>query len=132
MVRILTTIAVWISILLVFGMALLQLSLTLGAPLGEYVLGGMHKILPARMRFISGFFSCFFTIVGLSYLQKTGKISTILNAKFADVLLIIYTLFLAYAIIGNGIITKSKKEKYIMTPLSLIGCISSIILLINY
>lgn len=131
MIPIILNIAEWISIVMVFGMALLQLSLTLGAPFGEYVLGGMDKILPGKMRFVSGFFSCIFALTGLSYLQRTGKITPLFNITFANVLLIIYTLFLAYAIIWNGFLTKSKKEKYVMTPLSIIGCISSIFLLFN-
>ncbi|OOM77609.1 hypothetical protein [Clostridium sp. BL-8] len=31
-----------------FGMALLQLSITFGAPFGEYVLGGQNKVLPKK------------------------------------------------------------------------------------
>lgn len=120
-----------ISILLVFGFALFQFLLTLGVPIGEYALGGLHRVLPAKMRFISGLFSGLWTVVGLSYLQRTNKITPIFNGTFINVLLIIYTLFLAYSIIGNGFITKSKKEKYLMTPLSIVGFISSVFLLFN-
>jgi hypothetical protein len=123
--------AAWVSICLVFAFAILQLSLTIGAPFGEYVLGGTHKVLPGNRRFISGAFSCLFFVVGCSYLQKTEIILPIFNVTFVNILLVAYTLFLIYAIIGNGFITKSKKEKYVMTPLSIIGCISSIYLLLN-
>jgi len=85
--------------------------------LGEYVLGGTHKVLPLKKRFVSGSFSCLFIVVGFSYLQKAEIISPAFNALFVNVLLIVYTLFLAYAIIGNGFLTRSKKEKYTMTPL---------------
>lgn len=119
-----------ISIVIVFGFAILQFLLVLGAPFGEYVLGGFHKVLPLKMRLMSGTFSFIFIIVGLSYLQKTRIINSIFNPAFVNILLIIYTLFLAYAIVGNGFLTKSKKEKYVMTPLSIIGFISSVIVLI--
>ena len=130
-ISMLLSIATWISICLVFGMALLQFALTLGAPIGEYALGGTHSVLPTKMKFVSGSFFCLFIVVGLAYLQRADKIAPILNASFVNVLLIIYTLFLAYAIIGNGFLTKSKKEKYVMTPLSIIGCICSVFFLLN-
>ena len=123
-------IATWISVLLAFVFALLHLSLALGAPFGEYVLGGVHKVLPNKMRSISGGFLFIFTMVGLLYLQKSEIINAIFNTVLTNVLLIVYTLSLAYAIIGNWFLTKSKKEKYVMTPLSVIGFISSLIVLI--
>lgn len=119
-----------ISIIMAFGFALLQFSLVLGAPFGEYVLGGSHKVLPPKMRLVSAAFSFIFVIVGLSYLQKAGRIGAILSPTLLNVLLIVYTLFLAYAIIGNGFLTKSKKEKYVMTPLSIIGFVSSVVVLV--
>jgi len=126
---VLRTIATSISIVLAFGMAVLQFLLICGAPLGEYILGGAHRILPARMRFVSGFFSCFFIAVGIAYMQRTGIMAPLFSASFADILRIIYTLFLAYAVIGNSFLTKSKKEKCVMTPLSIIGCLSSVYVL---
>lgn len=55
-------IASLIVAIITFGMALLQLSLTFGAPLGEYVLGGLNKVLPKKMRFLSGTFSFIFIL----------------------------------------------------------------------
>ena len=121
-----------ISIILAFGMAALQLFLTCGAPFGEYALGGSHKILPLKMCITSGTFTIIFVIVGLSFLQKAQTILNVFPNSFINILLIAYTLFLGYAIIGNGIITKSKKEKYVMTPLSIIGFLTSFIMLICY
>ena len=123
-------VAIIISILMVFGCGLLQLSLVFGAPFGEYVLGGQHRVLPIKMRFISGVFSLIFMVVGVSYLQEAGVIGNPLHPVFIKALLVAYTLFLAYAVIGNGFITKSKKEKYLMTPCSIIGFVSSVIVLI--
>lgn len=114
-----------------FGMALLQLSLTFGSPLGEYVLGGQYRVLPKRMRLISSTFALIFTFIGLSYLQRGNVLSIGLNSGVLNVVIIINTLFLAYAIIFNGFLTKSKKEKYVMTPLSIIQVILSVITFFN-
>ncbi|MDP4094418.1 MAG: hypothetical protein Q8920_13770 [Bacillota bacterium] len=110
-----------------FGMALLQLLLTLGAPLGEYALGGQHIVLPKKMRFLSGTFFILWIIVGMAYLQW-GNIANVGFGSLLDkIILILNTIFLAYAIIGNGFITKSKKEKYVMTPFSALLFVCSII-----
>lgn len=37
-----------ICAVITFGMASLQLSITFGAPFGEYVLGGQNKVLPKK------------------------------------------------------------------------------------
>jgi len=123
--------AIIVSIALAFGFALLQLSLVFGAPFGEYVLGGQRRVLPMKMRIVSCFFSLFFVIVGVSWLQVAGAIDGLLHPQFTKALLIIHTLFLAYAIIGNGLITKSKKEKYVMTPISIAGFLCGLFVLLT-
>jgi len=127
----LLNITTFIIIFIVFGFAIIQFSLTLGAPFGEYANGGKYRVLPVKMRFASGFFSALQVIVGLLYLQRTGKIAPIFNITFMNIVLIVYTLYLAYSIIYNGFVTKSKKERYLITPLCIIGFISSVVVLIN-
>ena len=115
--------------LITFGMALLQLSITVGAPFGEYVLGGKNKVLPANMRFVSATFTLIFILVGLIYLQKGSVLNIGFNPMFVNIFIIVNTLFLAYAIVGNGLLTKSKKEKYVMTPFSIIQFVGSMIVI---
>ena len=116
-----------ICAMITFGMALLQLSITFGAPFGEYVLGGQNKVLPQKMRFTSGTFFCIFIFVGMTYLQRGNVLYIGFNPMFVKIVIIVNTLFLAYAIVGNGMQTKSKKEKYVMTPFSIIQFIFSVV-----
>ena len=125
-------IAALICAVTTFGCALLQLSLTLGAPFGEYALGGQDRVLPKRKRFLSGTLSVLWVVFGIVYMQKGEILDMGMNSLFVNVMLTIYTIFLGYAIIGNGFITKSKKEKYVMTPLSAVTFVLSIISLITY
>lgn len=115
-----------ICAIITLGMALLQLSITFGAPFGEYVLGGENRILPKKMRLVSCTFFLIFIFVGMSYLQWGNILYIGFNPVFVKIIIIVNTLFLAYAIIGNGMITKSKKEKYVMTPFSVIQFICSV------
>ena len=114
-----------------YGFFLLQLLLTFGAPFGEYVLGGNYRILPKKMRLISGFFACYFFIAGTVYLSNSNLIGLPVNPMFIRIVLIVNTLFLGYAIFGNAFLTKSKKERYLMTPLSIFGFICSAFVLLN-
>ena len=116
-----------ICAIITFGMALLQLSITLGAPFGEYALGGTSKVLPQKMRLISCTFFFVFIFVGMAYLQWGNILSIGFNSMFVKIIIIVNTLFLGYAIIGNGMLTKSKKEKYVMTPFSIIQFICSVV-----
>jgi len=121
-------VAALICAIITFGMAVLQLSLTVGAPFGEYVLGGQNRVLPKRMRLVSGAFSIIFIFVGMAYLQR-GNIQYIgFSSSFVNIVVIIITIFLACAIVFNGILTKSKKEKLVMTPLSIIQFACSVFL----
>lgn len=120
----------FLSALILFGMALLQLSLTFGAPFGEYVLGGQYKVLPHKMRFMSLGYTILFILVGLVYLQKGRFLSLGFSSVAVQIILIIMTAFYGYAIIGNGFLTKSKKEKYVMTPFSAVQFILSLLTLI--
>ena len=123
-------ITIIVSVIMVFSMALLQFSLILGAPFGEFVLGGQHKVLPAKMRFVSGGCCFVFLLVGLSYLQVAGAVSSLFDPVFVKLLLIAFTVFISFAVISNAFITKSKKEKYVMTPCSIIQLICSLFVLI--
>ena len=114
-----------ICAIITFGMALLQFSITFGAPFGEYVLGGQNRVLPKKMRFISCIFSLIFIFIGMMYLQWGNVLYIGFSSMFVKIIIIVNSVFLAYAIVGNGILTKSKKEKYVMTPFSIIQFICS-------
>ncbi len=63
----------------------------------------------------------------MAYLQWGNILSIGFNSMFVKIIIIVNTLFLGYAIIGNGMLTKSKKEKYVMTPFSIIQFICSVV-----
>lgn len=107
-----------------FLMGVLHLLLSMGAPIGEYVLGGQNKVIPINKRWINVILTFIFLFVGVLYLGKA------ILFQFSEipskVIMIAYSLFLAYAIIGNIFFTKSRKEKAMMIPASVIGFISSL------
>lgn len=110
--------------IITFLIGVLHLLLSMGAPIGEYVLGGQNKVIPINKRWINVILTFIFLLVGVFYLDQS------IPVQFSEipsrVIMIAYSLFLAYAIIGNIFFTKSKKEKAMMIPASVIGFISSL------
>ena len=119
-----------ISSIIIFANAFLHFLLLLGLPLGEYVLGGKHIIIPKKLRPLNIIFLILFTFAGISYLQYGNIIHTFINDKILSFIIIIFTIFFGYGIIGNIKFTKSKKEKNIMTPICIISFILSVLLII--
>ncbi|MBD5548304.1 MAG: hypothetical protein HDQ97_13035 [Lachnospiraceae bacterium] len=107
-----------ICAIITFFMSILHIFLLIGMPIGEYVLGGQNKVIPLNKRWINLVFV--FLFLGLFYLGKSISIPFQFSEVPSKIIMIVYSLFLAYAIIGNIFFTKSKKEKVMMIPASII------------
>lgn len=110
-----------ICAIITFFMSTLHILLLVGMPIGEYVLGGQNKVIPLNKRWINLVFALVFLFLGVFYLGKAAYIPFKLSVIPSKIVMIVYSLFLAYAIIGNTFFTKSKKEKVVMIPASIIG-----------
>lgn len=64
-------------------------------------------------------------------MQRAGIIYLNVNRTFSNIVLIIFTIFIASSIKFNFKITKSKKEKYVMTPLSVITFVNSVFVIFS-
>lgn len=101
---------------------ILNILLILGLPLGELTMGGQNKVLPGNMKILA-----FFSLLGQIFaiilvLQGGGYFKLWFSYGITRTLCYIYACFLILNTIMNAI-SKSKKEKYIMTPLSLVASI---------
>lgn len=111
-------------------MCCLHVLLLLGVPIGEYVLGGEDRVIPKKRRYINLISVCAFFFLGLFYLGKAEIISFRISNSFSNGIMIMYTLFLTFAIIGNIFFTKSRKEKIVMIPASVVGFVCSFFTLV--
>lgn len=106
---------------LIFGiLALMTLLVTLGFPLGEYTLGGKYKVLPKRMRLVSAS-SFIIQMLAIIVILYVGQI---ISLNFSSSIARGLCLFFGFYLIVNSVMnffSKSKKEKYVMTPLSLLA-----------
>ena len=93
-----------------------------GFPLGELTMGGQYKVFPKKLRIIlvmQLILQIFFVVI---VLQMGGLIPFWFSENATKIICIIMAVYLSFNTIMN-VISKSKKEKYIMTPLSAISAV---------
>lgn len=96
---------------------ILSILIICGLPLGELTMGGQYKVFPKKLRFILAgqlILQIFFVII---ILQMGGFIPLWFSNNITRVICIIMAIYLSLNTVMN-FISKSKKEKYIMTPIS--------------
>ncbi|MBZ2132111.1 hypothetical protein K1I99_08590 [Streptococcus gordonii] len=93
-----------------------------GLPLGEYTMGGQHKILPKKFRLAAVISVAIQIFAMIIILQAGGLLPLWLPFKVTKYICFFFAAYLSLNTIMN-MISKSKKEKYVMTPLSLIVAI---------
>ena len=93
-----------------------------GLPLGELTMGGQHKVFPGKLRLVlvsQLFLQVFFVII---VLQAGGHIGLWFSEKTTRIICIVMAVYLSLNTLMN-LVSKSKKERYIMTPLSLTAAV---------
>ncbi|KAB8130780.1 hypothetical protein F9U64_14055 [Gracilibacillus oryzae] len=98
------------------GISVFQILLACGYPLGEFALGGYYKVLPVKLRVVSGVNALVLLIFAVVLLLHSNIISGI-DLISVKILIWGITVFLGINTIAN-LISRSKKERYVMTPLS--------------
>ncbi|WP_297639696.1 hypothetical protein [uncultured Clostridium sp.] len=118
--------------IILFGANLvLTFLVTLGMPLGEYTLGGNYKVLPNKLRIFSGISLIIQLFAMIIILEIGGFITTGIPLHMSKFIFSFIATYLSIKVISN-LFSKSKKEKYIMTPLSLITSICFWLTIINF
>ena len=93
-----------------------------GLPLGEFTMGGQHKILPKKFRIMAAISVAIQIFAMIIILQAGGFIPLWLSFKVTKYICFFFAAYLSLNTIMN-MISKSRKEKYVMTPISLIAAI---------
>ena len=104
-----------------FGViAIMTVLVACGLPLGEYTMGGQHKILPKKFRLAAVISVAIQIFAIIIILQAGGLLPLWLSFKVTKYICFFFATYLSLNTIMN-MISKSKKEKYVMTPISLIA-----------
>ena len=106
-----------------FGViAIMTVLVACGLPLGEFTMGGQHKILPKKFRITAVISVAIQIFAMIIILQAGGLLPLWFSFKITKYICFFFAAYLSLNTIMN-MISKSKKEKYVMTPLSLIAAI---------
>lgn len=101
---------------------ILSVLLICGLPLGELTMGGQYKVYPGKLRIVlvvQLILQVFFVI---TILQAGGFMPLWFSYESTKIVCIVMAVYLSLNVILN-FISKSKKEKYVITPLSLMTAI---------
>ena len=93
-----------------------------GFPLGELTMGGQYKVFPKKLRIVlvtQLILQIFFVVI---ILQMGGFIPLWFSDNVTKIICVVMAIYLSLNTFMN-FVSKSKKEKYVMTPLSAISAI---------
>lgn len=100
-------------------LALFQLLLILGVPLGRFAWGGQNAVLPARLRAGSAVAIVVYALFAAVALDRAGLISVLPAPSIAVVAMWVIAAYLLFSVLPN-LASKSKHEKRAMVPVSLV------------
>ena len=111
-----------IAAVLLIIMAFLEVLLIIGLPLGEFTMGGQHKVLPPVLRLAAASSIVTQLFAAAIVFQGGGFMKMWFSQK---VTMIICFCFAGFFVINTfmNLISKSKKEKYVMTPLAAVEAV---------
>ena len=102
---------------LLLAVAVMEILLIFGLPLGEFTMGGRYKVLPPMYRMFAAS-SVILQLFGAAMiLQGGGFMNMWFAGKVIKIICFVFAGFFAVNTVMN-IISPSKKEKYVMTPLA--------------
>ena len=101
---------------------LLCILLIFGAPLGELSMGGQFKTLPKKLRFVAFFMLLSQVFAAIILLQAGSFLPLWFSVKTTRIICNVFAGYLAINSVAN-LFSPSKKEKYVMTPLSILAAV---------
>ena len=101
------------------ALAVFQVLLVLGLPLGRYAWGGQHRVLPARLRAGSAVAVVIYAVMAVVALDRSGLIAVLPARPVAVVAMWVVAGYLLLSVLAN-LASKSKSEKWAMVPVSLL------------
>lgn len=112
------------------ALAIFQLALALGAPLGRFAWGGQHRVLPARLRIGSAVAIVIYALIVVVAWDRVGMID-VLPEMFSVIAMWVVFGYFALGIFMNAI-SKSKPERFVMVPVTIVLSVLSFLIAIGY
>jgi hypothetical protein len=107
-----------LSCVLLGCLAVLQVLLAGGRPLGRFAWGGQHEVLPTGLRIGSAVSVVLYALMALLIVQAAGRLAVLPDAV-AGVGIWVLTGYFALGVVMNGV-SRSRPERLAMTPVCLL------------
>lgn len=106
-------------------LAVFQLALVLGAPIGRFAWGGQHEVLPARLRIGSAVSIVIYAVIAVLALDKAALVDVVPDAVSTVGMWIVF----GYFVLGIALnaISRSRAERLTMTPLCAVLAVLSLL-----
>ena len=114
-----TAIAAIATTVILAGLAIFQVALAVGAPIGRFAWGGQHDVLPARLRIGSVVSILLYALFALILLERAELVTVFGSEPFVQVATWVLFGYFALGILMNGI-SRSKAERTVMVPVTLV------------
>ncbi|MCL3859669.1 hypothetical protein [Actinotalea sp. K2] len=121
-----TTVAALVATVLLGLLAVFQLALVLGAPIGRFAWGGAHDVLPRRLRVGSAVSIVLYAAFAVVALDRAGLVDLLPDGVSTVGAWVLAAYFLV-GIVMNGI-SRSLPERFTMTPVCLVLCAAYLVL----
>ncbi|GAA1991866.1 hypothetical protein [Microbacterium pumilum] len=104
--------------LVLAALAVLQLALIFGAPLGRFAWGGQHRVLPVRLRIGSAVSILVYALIAVIAWDRIGAID-VFPPLFAQIAMWVIFAYFVLGILMNAV-SRSKPERNLMVPVSIV------------
>ena len=121
--------ALALTVILV-ALALFQLALILGAPIGRFAWGGQHRVLTARLRIGSAVAIVIYALIAVIAWDRVGAIEVFPDVFSVVAMWVVFAYF-ALGIVMNAV-SRSKPERYTMVPVSIVLAALSFFIAMGY
>lgn len=110
-------------------LAVFQLALALGAPIGRFAWGGAHRVLPTRLRIGSLVSIVIYAVIAILALDRVGLIDIVPDAVSTVGMWVVF----GYFVLGIPLnaISRSKPERLTMTPVVAVLAVLSLLVALN-
>jgi hypothetical protein len=119
--RSMVTVAAALACLVLGALAVFQLLLALGAPLGRFAWGGQHRVLPTALRAGSVVSIAIYALLATVVLARADLVSP---GVPVGVVRTATWVIVAYLLLGAGLnlTSRSKPERAVMSPVTAVLC----------
>jgi len=112
------------------ALAIFQLALVFGAPLGRFAWGGAHRVLPTRLRIGSAVSIVIYALIDVIAWDRVGAID-VFPEPFSEVAMWVIFGYFVLGILMNAI-SRSKPERNLMVPVSIVLAVLSFLIAMGF